>query len=1327
MNAVDTIAPGRDILSSSPRPDGVALGARVASAHVRGEMSDSPDQQVLFLVVGLSKALTCAIACELERDLPGATVAVHEDMAMDLLPSAMISHRSLASYRNDPREPGGGAIIYAPSPRELDDVGKTSAEIQHVSEQVLVAKPELWLDCTQELGGLNPRERQNVINVLRGIAAAQILTTGLEMFGEFVERLDLAHASMEVERALDRALPALRIPYDAGRFKKPGARGRLPSVETWADRFRELQALADDALSLRRDGAPLNRAQLAQRLQELSAEGAVTEDERDALAALIADARIEPGKWRPAQATAAELRWSAVERLVKTSKRKAQQALGDATLALFREKMPDELGGDEKAVLTAMSPDTDAADDEERGFFFRQRTSIADYSKPLLKRWEQYVFRKTEQHADLALGLFIAIADLVEGTEAQLRNPLVYVRLQGADRSKFWDTHNLDLCRFMRDRYRGLPEVFRRAGVELDWGMCWTGNWGTGGSPARGSKLAREFKFDIFLLDAEGGPADDGQGARRKWLAETAKAALSTTQMIWSMPADSVASSYSENMEEVANLEGERALLASGRFSRAQDQDRSTDGRLSLERRTTFQDANGRPDGILVNPNDARTRAGAAFEQGLAELRGDILPEADAQAIEAAYLAFASSYSDAVRALVGADGLGLADPALLRQSAAYGELLALLRRHARKDDCRRALWQPLLSVGIAFSDDRPPVAICTPWHPFKLAAKAAKARHLADALARVLGGTAADVRTFSRTVARTVADGWYPAVALSPATPKPYLLSETDQYADFGLMEAPTVDQGAADAFDGYSEQAARELLGVADEYLEIQPHERANFSVVLYNADNRGLPSHLASTLAAKVEQEKDLRCDLVLTHSDQRRLRQIYAEQNVAISARLDGTMASEAAQTFLSRLRVGFIDLGGLGKSDQSVQAADLVFLHDVIARGAKTAWRRVPEPPGGWLPFEVNAPDGETRRRPFEKGTRKTESLLVPAERPLEVQQYLDLMRDFHQDYREVADGHYVPVREIDFDESGVGLILDQAHRVARWVVTYDAIADLHLFRSNNVEIIRYVPRPDRDHNLVVSTRQPGAMLLAKLSEEIGRVLSAGYKKAHALARVCIENASAISGRVVLRAARLENNALELLGLVLSRQVVLDSVAPGSVPVCWLLLDDFADRLGHKGRKADILVVCLSASDGVPVVDLMVVESKFTSQDGEGAAMAESMDQMRASTTDLRSRVIGEGDVLNRPTWLRRLADLLLEHGSFPGPVAGRDPGEWARIIRSEEASLKIVGLSLVFVHDRLDGVPEPLVGSSPEQRQFTFNRDQVAEGLRTIQAAGAAQS
>ena len=1315
---MSTLAAVMPAVVDSADPPEVALIAHVASKRVRQELRDNPHRYVLFRIVGLESDLTCAIARRIKRDIPGATVEVHEELADDTLPSAMLSRRNVADYRNAPRPPGGGAIVFSVPTRQLDVVGKTADDIQQISEEVLLQMPELWIDCSHELAGLDNRGRRNVVNILKGIATAGILTRGLRMFGDFAHRLGSFFANEPLEQALDDALPALRIPREAGRFKAFGKQGRLRSPEAWASKFKELHETADDALYLRKaDGAPLSRTALRSRLADLTAEGAIDDDEHGVLSALINDGRIEPGHWTSTQQAAAGLRWKTVERLVKASKRKVQQPLGEATLELFDAGMPNELNDVDRKLLAAMGDGAASADEDERDFFFRQRSNIAEESKNLLKRWEQYVFRKSEPHADPALGLFMTIADLIGGTEVMPEAPRVYVRLQGADRRAFWHKQNIELCRFLRDRYRGLPELFRPAGVVLDFGMCWTGDWDDQAQNApNNSRAAREFKFDIFLVSAndwkEGGkPAD-----------ATLKAACNAAQMLWSLPADSVASSYTDNMLEVANLQGGSAFLASGRFSRAQSQDRSSDGRISLIRRATFQDINGRPFGMLIDPNDAQTAVGRMFEARLASLRGDVLSDGAADDLERSYRAFVDLHTEAVRAMVVPGGAGLASRALLRQAEAYGSLLADLRTLARKDACRAGLWLPMLSLGIAYSLDQPTVAICTPWHPFKLAAAAAKAARMADALVRMLGSGPSDVRTFSRNVARTMNDGWHPAITLFQASPCPRLLAETDSFADFGLMEAPTADQGAADAFDGYSEQAARELLTQADEYLELQPHERANFSIVLYNADNRSLPSHLADSLASKIETEKDLRCDLILTHSDQRRLRQIYAEQNVAISARLDGVLANEATQGFLSRLRVGFLDIGGFGRGEPSVQAADLVFLHDVIARSARTGWRKTSEPDKGWPNFVAHSPDAETRRRHFERGTRKTESLLVPAERPLEVQRYLDLVRDCHLDFRDEPDGHHVPVREINFDESGVGTVIDQAHRVARWVVTYDAIADLQLFRNNNVNIIRFLTKPGSDHNLVVSTRQHGAVLLSKLADEIGTILASGGAEARNLARVCIDEAARISGRVVLRAARLENNALELLGLVLSKQVVVDSLPKGTTPVCWLLLDDFADWLGHKGRKADILTACLSEDDGVPVVDLIVVESKFVGLAAETAAMLESFDQMRASTTDLRDRIVLGDDALNRRTWLGRLADLLLEHGTFPGPIAGRDPQAWARLIRSDEAVLRIRGLSLVFVHDRLDGLAEPLTSQTHEQRQFSFNRDQVAEGLRRVQAA-----
>jgi S-DNA-T family DNA segregation ATPase FtsK/SpoIIIE len=558
-------------------------------------------------------------------------------------------------------------------------------------------------------------------------------------------------------------------------------------------------------------------------------------------------------------------------------------------------------------------------------------------------------------------------------------------------------------------------------------------------------------------------------------------------------------------------------------------------------------------------------------------------------------------------------------------------------------------------------------------------------------------------------------------IHIYPETPRARLLAETENYADFSLMEAPTADQGANQSFEANAKQATSELLDAAGEYLDLQPHKRSNFSVMLYNADNRDLPARVADRLARMVENEKDLRCDLILTHGDQSRLRQIYAEQNVAISLELDGALANEATQGFLSRLRVGFLDVDDFGSCSGGPNAADLVFLHDVIARSANTAWRRVGDPARGWPAFEAHVPECETRRRYTEIGTRKTEVLLVPPERPKEVQAYLDLVRDYHEDNRDAPEGHFVPVREISFDDGGVGKIINKTHQVGHWVVTYDAIADLQLFKSNGVNIIRFLTKPGSDHNLVVSTRHPGAMLLGKLAEAVGPILSEPGNAAARMASACVREAASISGRVVLRAARLENNALELLGLVLSKKVITDSLPEGSIPVSWLLLDDFADWLGHRGQKADLLVASVGEEDGVPILDLIVVESKFVGMADEAAAMTKSLTQMRATTNDLRDRIVRHGDALNRSIWLSRIADLLLEHGSFPSAAAGRSAQEGARLIRLDEVLTRIRGISLVFVHDRTDSRPDPLPSPSPEQAQVTFDRTQIAMILREIGA------
>ena len=76
---------------------------------------------------------------------------------------------------------------------------------------------------------------------------------------------------------------------------------------------------------------------------------------------------------------------------------------------------------------------------------------------------------------------------------------------------------------------------------------------------------------------------------------------------------------------------------------------------------------------------------------------------------------------------------------------------------------------------------------------------------------------------------------------------------------------------------------------------------------------------------------------------------------------------------------------------------------------------------------------------------------------------------------------------------------------------------------------------------------------------------------------ALAQRMIDDACRISGDIVLRAAKRGVSAGELMGLVLSRGLIVEEFGPQAT-VAWFLLDDYAEWLGQREQGiADILAL------------------------------------------------------------------------------------------------------------------------------------------------------
>ena len=185
------------------------------------------------------------------------------------------------------------------------------------------------------------------------------------------------------------------------------------------------------------------------------------------------------------------------------------------------------------------------------------------------------------------------------------------------------------------------------------------------------------------------------------------------------------------------------------------------------------------------------------------------------------------------------------------------------------------------------------------------------------------------------------------------------------------------------------------------------------------------------------------------------------------------------------------------------------------------------------------------------------------------------------------------------------------------------------------------------------------------------------------------------------------------------------LVEQALGGGIKPIAWLLIDDFGEWVAHPpGKRADILAIGLSEEMGRPIVDLIVIESKFVNQASEHQEARDAVQQLKATTDHLRQNLVLDGDPLNRPTWLSRLADLVSEQGVFDETIGGRDAASWANTLRTNGAILRVRGLALVFTHDRREGRADPFPTTSDEQVELLFDRHDVAQLIERLHSGTA---
>jgi len=1297
------------------------LIGRVAARRL-AEVRDSSNGRAFYCIVGLDAAVTSAIAKSVAQDAAahgGAVeVFIHPQLAVGDVSPAVVSDQTAPWHRNHATA-GMRLTVCTVPPDMVKATEPTLAHNSKIDEAWLLQSPSIWSEVA--LRQSSDEIRNRFTHVLEGVLGA-FVAHDAETIGDFVSSVvfNLIDKGLAPENAVRAALPALRLPRDSGdpRMKV------TESPETAARFFRKIVEEVQPALYLRaRDGDPLNRGELRQRLADMNVDGNLSGEVYDKLQALVADRGVQDGQWTASQQAVSQLGWDRVEPFFSQSKRKPKLSFGGETKSFFDRQYPGTLEPADDELLADLAKENLKPSEQVDDFFARHRLRLQTDPK-LYKRWERMVFRAPIESRDLGEGLLrlahraFPETDTADGDDV---SRVLLIRLRNAEKMDFWASEkNTRILRYLRDRYRGLSDLLAPHTV-LDFGRCWKDAWEQNVAEENTSsgKAATELEFEAFLVARE--ELDDVLKDRSR------KPHANRAQMVWKPHAEALGLSFSIDLRQIRQQDAAQpTYLISGRIHQNRASRSAAPSTVDLAQRSSVSDAFQQSEGLLANPGREENRVDVIWPRSLGSIvdQGVITPDQGLE-LGSAYDAFFKSYGAALDALLRGAGIG-ADEILL-QAELYGDLLRSVMTIAPQELCIRDLLAPLASIGLVMVEGETPSAILTAWHPLRLAEIGAKARQLADAVTAVVTSDPeqrSGVEDFVADRIATLRGTYYGDITVLPGLDA-QLLAETQAIMDYSLLEP--ISGGTQHGLTNEPADAAIAAFDrVADEYLKLRPHERANFSVVILNANSENLPLAMANGLSRRVEDDSEIRCELVVTDDDPVRLRQVYERQNRRISHEIDTSLASEAARNFLSRLRVGIFSPETLAQETQ--KANDVVLLQDVIARSSKVRWTRGFDD-GTSEEIATFVPTARSKRRPFRKGNTTSALYLTAPRQPLAGRIYVDALRTIMMRDVTTNPEPWLPVQEVEFKAGEVSQILAKAHKLGTWVMTFDRVADRRLIATDERRIIRYFSIPGSTHNVIVSTEITERELGDCIDADIGVLLQGLDADAlSALRHELFTRAAQLSGGVVMRGAQWANYAHELLGLVLSqRELERLMHLDGGNKTAWFFLDDYRDWLDLNGEMADILAIDFAVGPAGPEIRVVIAEAKYVAQDGISEQRKRSAGQLEATWTALHHRLLGGSANLDPAIWRHRLADMVLEHMDPFDQVGGIGQDRWLEGLRDGTFPISVDGHSMVFSHE-LDTVFEAMPHLPDEARaiaerrrlaQWVFSRAETAKALRGL--------
>ena len=1270
-------------------PEPVAVTTRQARSDLVGAViwqmvkrDATPGVRSLFLLAGLAAEHLAGLSRTFPEGRPDWRLAIDPRIGegvLSTLPPEHLSDLPAVRIRNTA---ASGAVLFAVPDVDRGAVGASLGPVATIDRDAIEAVTDIWTDVIVEARGapLSHEKKRYLRNMLEGLRQAGVVKH-LDQFAEFAAMF-AADRSEPPDAILTRTPPVLHLPRNCYARPPRCVDKAVAGPSEFRAMFRNAEGELRGIPYLRdRNEARLDHEAIRGRLDEIEEEakvgdttGAMPPETLDAVRTLLDDRLdLRHGEWQDSQRAFCEVfdfgRFG--KRVFGARKAKVTETLAERT----RRHLLDEFssGFDEAAADALRRVEEDPGDDAAAEAFFDEHRDAIEHDRKLAGEWRKRLYPSTvSDEQDLLRALLSGVRTALiknaqEGRLGIAEGTRIVVGARNAHKLSAWKNLDRRVLQLFRLEMQLLVGVLGSV-IDFDLGL-WLAGGALDGAKERTGKESRTVELEISLKAED--DRREGDLIRVAWRPSPGPGSI-----VLALPEDI------EALKQGCEADGIRL-----RREEITPKGHGDDAAIDLDDMASFVDVAQSDHGRTADPTggDHRPECFTVIYEGLARIRDAGQIEADdAQGLAKAVARFRTRFTEAIQLVSDRPEEALVGAVVPEAAHAFGEMCRVARIVLGDDaEARRSVMAPICELAIARSATAVEAAIVPAWHPLRLLERRAKALAVADLVADVSDGRTASPEGFDRLCRdlMEVVGQWHFPEVVSVGR-RDY--ATIDDRSGYGLAVPVEARRADTQALEASAKGACREFMAVADRYLEMSPHEEANFGAAIYASKSVELPGLVAEALEDRMARRPDLRCGLLITHDDAARMRRTYSLQN----ARLQGRGSLRGDGSFLSRLRVG-VRKGGAGRRGGHPDI-DLVLLHDVVFHRGEVDWRSERET------SEILAEDIDIHalmlpRRRLSSVDRSVEAALMSERPPRAAAQFADLCHDVHETNRNLRSGRRaVPVRRVRWDEGGgtAGALIDAAHDLATWVVTYDRLATRAMLSDLGIKVIRDVPVAGGTHRLLVSAREPSAGLKRLVRDVLAPVARLGGALLQdEMTDVAVGSVVRACGQKILDGGRSRNTAREIVGLAAAIAAVEAQVTHGLPKPVWFSLDDTKALFGLGGEIADALAVVVEDGPSERRCRLSVVEAKCTGREDAASACSKSLHQTAVTLRAFRERFVDADDPLARRGWGVELARLLATKPEFDASFGSpKERADFQDALVSGNVVFEVTGRSVVVAHD-----------------------------------------